>query len=346
MYLKFLTVFFLSLFFIKIVIHYAPTLGLVDIPNERSSHTKSTPSGAGIGFIFAIFAVMPFFYANVFQNYTLLFFAILLVFTIGILDDHHDTSPKTKFIILIISTLFAIFDDFTIDYVGTFFGKEIFLLWFSIPFTIFAVVAFTNALNLIDGLDGLAGSVSIVIFISFFVIGYQNNDLILMIISGSFIAGLSAFLFYNSYPASIFMGDSGSLVIGFVISLLAIRSLMYIQAISILFITAIPIIDTIIIVIRRKEAKKSIFAADKCHLHHILHQFFANDTQKTVLFFTVLQGAYSLTGLQFTREHAGEYLLLIFILNVAMVYLFTDAMIKRQGRSCGKNEIQNGTQDQ
>jgi len=338
MLFEFLLVFILAIFFIYIVKKYAHNIGLVDEPNERSSHTSDTPSGAGIGFSLAIFSIIPLFYLDIFRDYTLIFFAIFLVFVIGVLDDIRDASPKTKFIVLILSTVFLIIDDFLISYVGVYFGKHIYLGSFAAPFTIFAVVAFTNALNLIDGLDGLAGSVSIVIFMSFFIIGYQNDDLILMVISGSFISGLLAFLIVNWYPASIFMGDSGSLVLGFVIALLAIRSLIYIPAISILFITAIPILDTAIVVVRRKLNGKGIFAADKCHLHHIFYRFFSNDTKKTVLFFIVMQSAYSLTGLQFNKYHDDGFLLILFILNVIMVYLFTDAMIKRQKSSCAKRD--------
>ena len=333
---EFLLVFLLAMLFIKIVHKYADKIGLVDEPNERSSHILDTPSGAGIGFSIAIFSIMPLFYIDVFSDYTLIFIAIFLVFIIGVLDDMHDASPKTKFLVLVLSTIFLLIDDFLIDYVGVYFGHQIYLGVFAVPFTLFAVIAFTNALNLIDGLDGLAGSISIVIFLTFFIIGYQNDDLILMVISGSFISGLIAFLLYNWYPASIFMGDSGSLVLGFVITLLAIRSLMYIPAISILFITAIPILDTTIVVIRRKLNGKQIFTADKCHLHHIFYRFFSNDTKKTVIFFIVMQTAYSLTGLQFNKYHDDGLLLILFMLNVAMVYLFTDAMIKRQKSDCAQ----------
>jgi len=336
MLFEFFLVFVLAIIFVKIVQKYADRIGLVDEPNERSSHTLDTPSGAGIGFSLAIFSIIPLFYIDVFSDYTLIFLAIFLVFIIGVLDDIHDASPKTKFLVLILSTVFLIIDDFIIDYIGVYFGQQIYLGIFAAPFTLFAVVAFTNALNLIDGLDGLAGSVSVVIFMSFFIIGYQNNDLILMVISGSFISGLVAFLIFNYYPASIFMGDSGSLVLGFVIALLAIRSLLYIPAISILFITAIPILDTAIVVVRRKLNGKGLFTADKCHLHHIFYRFFSNNTKKTVLFFVVMQAGYSLTGLQFNKYHDDGLLLILFLLNVIMVYLFTDAMIKRQRSNCSQ----------
>ncbi|MEA3490838.1 MAG: MraY family glycosyltransferase [Campylobacterota bacterium] len=339
MYIEFTTVFFVAIFFIRAVRFYAPRIGLIDIPNERSSHMVRIPRGAGIGFYLAVAVVMPFFYPSMILEYPWLFFATLLVFTIGLLDDHRDASPRTKFIVLTISTIFLSFDGFVIDNVGLFFGMDISLGWFALPFTLFAVVTFTNALNLIDGLDGLAGSVSIVILLSFFIVGYQNSDLFMIIVSGSFIASLLAFLLFNWHPASIFMGDSGSLVLGFIIALLAIRSLAYIPAVSILFIAALPIIDTMIVVIRRKRTGRAVFSADRCHLHHVLRHFFAESTPKTVIYLISMQAVYSLTGLQFAKESDGGFILLLFLLNIVVVYLSVDAMIKRQKCICGEKRV-------
>ena len=211
---------------------------------------------------------------------------------------------------------------------------ELSLGWFALPFTMFAVVGFTNALNLIDGLDGLAATVSIVILGSFFAVGYMHDDLFMMIISGAFISALLAFLVFNWYPASIFMGDSGSLTLGFVISVLAIKSLAYLPTVSILFIAAIPILDTLVVMVRRKMNGRSMFSADRCHIHHILRHFFAEDTRKTVLFLGVLQGIYSLTGLHLDRHMDEGFLLILFLLNIVLIYMFLAAMIKRQKREC------------
>lgn len=313
---------------------YAPKIGLIDIPNNRSTHCSIVPRGAGIGFYLATAIVLPIFHFDYILSHIWIFLAIFLVFIIGVLDDHHDASPNTKFIVLIISTVLLSFDSLIIDDIGVFFGVHITLGWLAIPFTMFAVVGFTNALNLIDGLDGLAATVSIVILGTFFIVGYQNDDFIMMLISGAFISSLLAFLLFNWHPASIFMGDSGSLTIGFVISLLAIKSLAYLPTVSILFIAAIPLFDTLIVMIRRKLNGRSAFTADRCHLHHILRHFFAEDTKKTVLFLGVLQTIYSLTGLQLDKNMDEGYLLILFMLNTAMLYLFLAAMIKRQKREC------------
>ncbi len=334
MIIEFVLIFLFSLLFIRVVRNNATKLGLVDIPNERSTHVNHTPSGAGIGFYLAVALVLPVFHFDLMLSNIWTFIAILLVYIVGVLDDHHDTSPNTKFFVIMFSTVLLYFDNIVIDDIGVFFGFELSLGWFALPFTLFAVVGFTNALNLIDGLDGLSATVSIVILGSFFAVGYMHDDLFMMLISGAFISALLAFLVFNWYPASIFMGDSGSLTLGFVISVLAIKSLDYLPTISILFIAAIPILDTLVVMVRRKIKGKSMFCADRCHIHHILRHFFAEDTRKTVFFLGVLQGIYSLTGLQLERDMDEGYFLILFSLNVVLLYMFLAAMIKRQKRDC------------
>jgi len=306
----------------------------MDIPNERSAHCSIIPRGAGIGFYLPVAFILPIFHFDLISTYLWTAVAILIIFIVGVLDDHHDTSPNTKFLILIIATVFLSFDDIIITDIGTFFGITISLGWFALPFTVFAVVGFTNALNLIDGLDGLSATISMIILATFFFVGYEHQDLFMMLLSGAFIAGLLAFILYNWYPASIFMGDSGSLTLGFVIATLSIKSLEYLPAISILFVAAIPILDTVIVMTRRKINGRSMFSADRCHIHHILRHFFAENTPKTVFVLGLLQAIYSLTGLQLDKEMDEGYLLVLFVLNIVLLYLFLGAMIKRQKREC------------
>ncbi len=338
MYIELVLIFLLSLFYIKLLVHYAPRLGLVDIPNERSSHTKQTPRGAGIGFFLAVATVAPFFHWTLIENWSWVILAITLVFVVGILDDHKDVSPRSKLIVMVVSTLLIYQSDLVITDIGTYFGFDIQLGWFALPFTLFAVLAFSNALNLIDGLDGLAGGISIIILGTFFTIGYQHQDEFMMVLSGGFIAALAAFMVFNWHPASIFMGDSGSLMLGFVITTVAIKSLEYIPAVAVLFIAALPIIDTAVVVMRRKRTGRGIFSADQCHLHHIIHEFFTGNTRKTVIFLIILQAVYSLTGLQFTRNHDNGILLILFLLNIVIVYFYSAAMIRRQKRVCGERK--------
>jgi UDP-GlcNAc:undecaprenyl-phosphate GlcNAc-1-phosphate transferase len=333
-FIECIAVFLLSLILIYLVRKHAENWGMIDIPNSRSTHVDHTVRGAGIGFYMATAIVVLLFNHELLFSYPWTFASIFMIFIVGVLDDHNDTSPNTKFIVIMLGTLFLYCDGFIIRDLGIYWGMELSLGWFALPFTIFAVSGFTNALNLIDGLDGLAGTISITILLGFFIIGYTYDDTFIMYLSGTFISALAAFLFYNWHPASIFMGDSGSLTLGFIISLLAIRSLEYLPTISILFIAAIPILDTLVVMIRRKMNSRSIFSADHCHIHHILKQFFAEDTRKTVFFLGIIQATYTFSGLQLAKNTDDGYLLVLFILNVISFYLFLCAMIKRQKRDC------------
>ena len=334
MVLEVLGTFLLSIILIWLIKLYAPQIGLIDIPNKRSTHSSITPRGAGIGFVLSALLLLPIFHMDIVQEYGWTFAGIVLVFIVGILDDHRDISPRTKFIIIILSTIFLSFDNIIINGLGIFFGISITLGWFALPFTIFAVSGFTNALNLIDGLDGLSATLSIVILGAFAIVGYQNHDIFIFTLSSLFIAALIAFLIFNWHPASIFMGDSGSLTLGFVISVIAIKSLSYLPTISILFLAAIPILDTLIVMIRRKCNGKSIFTPDHCHVHHIFRYFFSENTPRTVLSLVAIQLIYSLIGLQLNRNNDEGVWLFLFILNVIFLYLFLNTMIKRQKREC------------
>ena len=335
--LALVTVFIITFIFIKIIIEFSDKLGLVDIPNERSSHKKVIPRGAGIAFGSAFFLTFLIFKFNIFINHWLTFLAIFFVFLIGILDDHKDTEPKTKFYVIIVSGVLLYFDNIYIASLGTFFGYELWLLPFAIPFTIFAIAGFTNALNLIDGLDGLAASISIVILSTLFYIGYKNNDLLMIYICSFTISSLVAFLFLNWNPAKIFMGDSGSLFLGFVISVVTIISLKYIHPVAGLFIVAIPVMDTIIVMIRRMRKKQSPFSPDKTHIHHILLIFFQKNVKTTVLFLILLQILFSLAGLMLglNSQIIGETVVslmafLAFIGLMVVFYMIFTGMYRRQ----------------
>lgn len=329
-FIKLALIFILTSFFIKVIIHFAQPLGLVDRPNHRSIHKDITPRGAGIAIVFGILFSDIIYLNPIVIDHLMSFIAIFIVFIVGVLDDHRDIVPKVKFSFIFLAVLLLAYDGIIIDSLGNFFNKNLILGWLSIPFTIFAVVGFTNALNLSDGLDGLAGSLSIVILSTLCIIGFEHQDFFIFSISLSFIVAILAFMWFNWNPAKIFMGDSGSLTLGFVISILSIKSLQYIQPSTILFITAIPIFDTLIVMIRRKSQGRSIVAPDKFHLHHVLMNFFNGDIKKTVVFIILLQMLYSLTGYMLTEMNSQSYILIFFILNLVILYILLTAMITKQ----------------
>lgn len=331
---EFLFAFCAAYVMIRTVRTFAPGLGLVDIPNDRSVHVHHIPRGAGIGFCLAAVSAVFLFHFDLILAYKWTFLAIFCVFAVGVLDDHRDTVPRTKFLVILFSTVLIALDGIVINDLGIVFGVPITLGWFALPLTLFAVTGFTNALNLIDGLDGLAATVSIVILGSFMWIGYLHADVLMMAVAGAFIAALAAFLVFNWHPATIFMGDSGSLTLGFVISVLAIKSLAYIPTVSVLFIAALPILDTLVVMIRRKLNGRSVFSADKCHIHHVLKRFFEKNIRKTVFCLGAFQLIYSVLGLQIDKGADEGFLLILFLLNVIFVYFLLGRIAKKQQCNC------------
>lgn len=329
--------FLLTFIFIKIIIRYATNLGLTDIPNSRSSHSKVTPRGAGIGFGFAFFITIFVFDFALFIEHWQVFFAMFLVFLVGILDDHKDASPNLKFYAIFVATFLLFLDDVSIYSLGEFFGYEIDLWYFALPFTMFALAGFTNALNLIDGLDGLAAGISVVILSSFLYIGFIHDDELIMVISLVCISSLLSFLLFNWNPAKIFMGDSGSLFLGFVISVVATLSLKYISPIAVFYLAAIPVVDTLVVMIRRIRKGLSPFSPDKTHVHHILLQFYSKNVKKTVLFLILMQSLFSLAGLMLALSSktigkgiASFVALLAFAGITVLFYMIFTGMKRRQ----------------
>ena len=310
----------------------APELGLVDIPNERSMHENPIPRGAGTCFVSAMLLVSfiaVFFDLNRLQEYYYVYVAIAIVFIAGLLDDYAGLSPKKKFLFIIFATLLLCVKGIYIKSLGHYIGYEIDLpLLIAIPFTVFAITGFTNALNLTDGLDGLAGTISMVMMGAFLWIGYTNHDELMIMLSSVTMAGVAAFLIFNWHPARVFMGDSGSLTLGFIVAILAVRAMEFIEPMAVLFIVVLPVLDTFIVMVRRKQRGLSIFSADKTHMHHILYKRY-EDIPYTVILLVYIQIAFTIIGVQLRHSDNFMSLILFGILFFIMLNLF-DQRIKRR----------------
>ena len=320
-----IAIFILSIVFVKLLIKYAPKLGLQDVPNARSAHKVVIPKSAGIGFVSAVFVGQIFFNFDHFFDHIFLYIAILIVMLTGLYDDKYDIRPRVKFIFIILAATIVVLNGIRIDTLGNYFGYE-----FSLPlflagiFTVFAIVGFTNALNLMDGLDGLAGGLSVIMLTIFFAIGLMNHDSFMVSLSASFIAAVLAFLIFNWNPAKIFMGASGSLTLGFVISILAVKSLAYLSPASVLFIVGLPLIDTFTVVRRRLQRGQSPFVADRNHLHHFLYKTKLH-VRFSVMMLLYIQLAISIIGYQ--MKSTDQFLSLT--LFAMIVYIFFNLFDQR-----------------
>ena len=315
--------FIVTFLLLKAFIPHAKKFGLLDIPNERSSHKSPTPRGAGIIFGSVSMIGISIFYILHFGNfnYSYALLSLIIIYATGIYDDIFKMKYKIKFLFILIAIIIAYYHGIQITSLGTYFGYDLNLGYLSLPFTIFAIAGFTNALNLTDGLDGLAGSISVVILLGLFIIGKINSDWLLMSLSILLVAPLLAFLIFNWYPAKIFMGDSGSLFLGFSIALLSVYALKYINPVSVLFLTAIPMFDTLIVMRRRVQRKQSMFVADKNHLHHILFKF-KGDSQFTVINLIQSQIIFVLIFIQVYNKSNTINLVLFLLLFTVLFNLF------------------------
>ncbi len=323
------SIFLTSLAGMVILMMFAKKVGLIDIPNERSVHKKPIPRGAGIAFILAIFITLFLSDIEYLKTYYYIYLAIAMVFIAGVWDDIKNISPIIKFIFIFFSSIILYINDVAIYSLGTYFDYEMILpAWLVFPFTFFAIAGYTNALNLMDGLDGLAASISMVILVTFLAIGLEHSDALIISLSSFFIVTLLAFLLFNWNPAKVFMGDSGSLSLGMVISILGIYSTQYITPVSILFIVALPILDTFIVMIRRMQRHISPFHADKNHMHHFLFNV-KGDIRYTVIILAMMQMIFSIIGYQVS--HASDFLSLILFILLFSIYLnLFDQRLKRR----------------
>lgn len=325
-----LSSFVLSFIFIYFIMINAQTLGLLDIPNDRSSHKTPVPKGAGFGFTLAALLTFAFVDWNLFVENILTLGAIVLILLIGLIDDIRDCRPRVKLIALLFAVSMIYIDDCSINTLGTYFGVDIALPWILVfPFTYFAVAGFTNALNLIDGIDGLAAGVALVILFTLFLIGLKYSDDFIMLLAGSFSFALIAFLFFNWNPAKIFMGDSGSLTLGFVIAILSIKALEYINPTLILYIAALPIIDTMNVMLRRRQRHVSFFKADKIHMHHILLKQ-KRDVKFTALMLIMMQFVFSMIGYRSIGQDDAWNVFLFMVLFVIFFNLLDPRMRRRE----------------
>lgn len=224
-------------------------------------------------------------------NYPMLGISFLVIVGTGAIDDIWSLSPKKKLAGQVLAACIAAAGGLLIGHVVNPFvpGTEIELGLLAYPITIIYLVAFTNIINLIDGLDGLATGISGIASLSMFsfaVLSHRGDAAALAI---SLFGACVAFLRYNFHPASIFLGDSGSLLLGFglgTISLLNVSRTAALTSLIIpLIVAGVPIIDTLSAIIRRKRAHVSIGQADKGHIHHRLIQEGFDQRQAVLLIY-------------------------------------------------------------
>jgi UDP-GlcNAc:undecaprenyl-phosphate GlcNAc-1-phosphate transferase len=245
----------------------------------------------------------------------------------GVFDDRFGMKAWSKFLVQAVAATIAIASGFEITHFTDPFTRTTFFLanWMAWAVSMFWIVGVTNAVNLVDGLDGLAAGVGAIIGVTLTVIAWQAGQWFGVCIGISLVGALLGFLPFNFWPARIFLGDTGSLFIGYILALLALdgyRQLTLITFVVPLLALAVPIMDTFLSIVRRIRMHAPIFTADKLHMHHRLLAT-EGSHRGAVLQFYILTAAFCLIAVSFTKLEgttAAVFLLAVLALTIRMLW--------------------------
>ena len=265
--IPFFSSFILSVFITPFIIKLSHRYGLVAVPKENRWHKKPTALLGGVG-IYLSFIIPALIFVPLNKLTIGIFFCITAIFGLGLYDDLREVKPYTKFVFQVVVTIIVIL-----------FGLKIKIIphvYIAIPLTVFWIVGITNALNILDNMDGLSCGITLVSSICIFIYAMQNNLYLVMLFSSVLSGTTLGFLIFNFNPAKIFMGDCGSLFLGFLLSTITIlgtwqeaTNLLFVLIVP-LFILVIPIFDTTLVTFYRKKHGQLVSQGGKDHSSHRL----------------------------------------------------------------------------
>jgi UDP-GlcNAc:undecaprenyl-phosphate GlcNAc-1-phosphate transferase len=289
----------------------AHRFGLVDHPCGRKQHTHSTPTVGGVAMFLGMTLALYFGNAYTGKLKLLVDCAGLLV-VLGVLDDKHGLKVSLRLMIQVVLTLLVILGaDGMITHLGALFGAgDIQLGLLAVPFSVVAFVGGINAMNMIDGADGMAGKMAAISILGVAIIAYFSGAVEMLPLAWAMLGALIGFLLFNMRlfvrRAWVFMGDAGSmwigLVLGWCMSQVTLGHVLAEPAL-VFWLFGIPLIDTVVVMLRRMRRKCSPFAADRTHIHHVLEHT-GLSVGRTVLLLSLAQLVLVGIGVSFYLIHA------------------------------------------
>lgn len=318
---------------IPIVMKIGAKLGIVAHKNKRTVHKVEVPRIGGYAiYISSLIGMVIFLKTDPQINAILI--ASFLVFFVGLFDDVHDLSPKTKLIVELIAALIVIL-------YGDIYLKGFDFLPANWPpilpgaITVLWIVGITNAINLIDGLDGLSSGISIIVLFTISITSLTSGRTDIASLSLVLAGAIMGFLFYNFHPAKIFLGDCGALYIGFMISVISLLGFGY--NVSTFFtlgapivVLMVPIMDTLIAIIRRKVHHKKFSEADKAHLHHNLMFKLKLGHRKSVIVLYGVTFLFSLTSYIYLYDSLLGTIMFIILMLIFELFVEMTNMVSRK----------------
>ncbi|WP_295402647.1 MraY family glycosyltransferase [uncultured Thiocystis sp.] len=280
---------FISMLLVPPLARYAALLGLVDQPGERKIHHAIIPRTGGIAIVIGSLASILL-WVPMRQDLVAFLVAVGLLFAFGVLDDRFNLHYRIKLLGQVLAALILTLGGGVLIQDIPFFGDGLLVYPLELPLTIFVLVGITNAVNLSDGLDGLAGGVSLLALGGLSVLAYQCGDTAALMVAFAIMGATFGFLRFNTNPAQIFMGDTGSQFLGFATGALALivtqREDSAVSRLIPILILGVPILDTLTVMIRRIADGRSPFSPDRLHLHHRLLSAGLNQPKAVVLVYS------------------------------------------------------------
>lgn len=321
---------FLTIALIPVCIRLAPSLGLMDTPDgERKVHSRIIPRCGGLAMAIGVSLPLAFFLRN--ESHLLhLFIASLLIIVFGLLDDRSNLNYKWKFFGQVIAVLIVLHGGLVMHRVPLL-GLGEAPEWLAYPLTFFFILGVTNAVNLTDGLDGLAAGTTLIALAIIVVFALQTENRESAFIALTVIGGVLGFLRYNTFPALVFMGDTGSQFLGFIAACLSIQVVQAdfsaISPVVPLLILGLPVLDTLTVMSIRIAERRSPFSPDRNHLHHQMIALGFRHNEAVALIY-LLQTA--LLALAFALRYASDPLLLLVYAAFCALLLSTLYLARRR----------------
>ncbi len=324
--------FVVTLLVVPVLIPIARKLGCMDMPGLRRFHKHPTPRWGGVSFFLGVAATL--FFWDLDRGTAAYLTAASLLIIIGMRDDIRGLGWKVKFTGMLAAATILIFGgNVVVGHIGRYgdFGK-VDLGGGSVVFTYVAVVGVTNAINLIDGLNGLAGGISLIAFLIMGLAASAAGNAQVAIICFAFVGALAGFLRYNFPKANIFMGDSGSLFLGFslaVVSILLTQNDTHrVSPMLPVLVLLIPIFDAVRVMFARIFKGRNPFKADKTHLHHLIvrHRYSCITSVIFLWLFTAFCGVLALSLVKYTSV---QYAIVTLFLSLLLSF-FTASLATRR----------------
>ncbi len=346
----------LSFFLTFLALKLAPKVGFYDQPGERKIHDKPIPYGGGVAIFLSIFLVLGsialyiklnqphlpsyikihlkgLFDTKIVMQLLSILTGVGVIFLVGLIDDIKPLKPSTKMLLILVAAVLAVVG-------GTQITAFISIKWLNVLITILWITGLTNSFNLLDNMDGLSSGVALIICLILAAVTIQNGELFTAAFTLVIAGAIGGFLVWNFNPARIFLGDSGSLMIGYLVSILTILPTFYssnahgqtsvLNVFMPLVLLAVPIFDTFSVIFIRLKNKKSIFMGDKNHFSHRLVKLGLSRRQAVLVIYLVCLNL-GISGLVMSQLSllGGVILTIQALLTIIMIVIFENAGRKK-----------------